>query len=250
MISVSKVFRPSPLKYQKSLKWNDLQRLQLHARLAYDQEAQRDVFALRYKSFLADGYIEANPSGLFSDPYDHVPGSHIVVLYSGTEAIGSTRACVMDIDGTSSAKAIPANAVFAEEIDDLVRRAPDRGRPKRVMEVGRLVTHPAFATNYGLVFLLFRLVGHLIRELDADVVLSCVRQNHIPFYSRIYFEPIAGPRSYPGVKFDTYLMASTRSLCDDLRHLAPVLDVEPSLEPAYAGLLSGRDVPVIVTQPA
>lgn len=236
----------SQSRFEKPYKWSDLQKTHLRARLALDPKTQYDAFALRYKSFLADGYIEANPSGLFSDAYDAVPGSYIVVIYSGTEAVGSARACTMDVvDESSPARAVPANAVFAEEVGELVRRVPDAGRPKRVMEIGRLVTHPAFTANYGLVFLLFRLVGHLIRELDADVVLSCVRQNHVPFYNRLRFELIAGPRSYPGVKFDTYLMTSTRLICDDLRRIAPVLDVEPSLGPAYAGLLGGKDTPVL-----
>lgn len=246
MDSYEQISYSNQSRLEKPYRWNDIQKTHLRARLALDPKTRQDAFVLRYKSFVADGYIDPDPSGQFSDAYDDGPHSHIIVIYSGTEAIGSARACTMEInDGSSPPKAIPAHNVFADEISELVRRVPDAGRPKRVMEIGRLATHPAFGASHGLVFLLFRLVGHLIREFDADVVLSCVRQSHIPFYNRILFELVAGPRSYPGVKFDTYLMMSTRKICDDLLKSAPVFKVDPSLASGYAGLLSGKETPIL-----
>ncbi len=237
--------RQSPLGRERPYKWHNLQKTQLHARLALDPNTRRDAFALRYKSYLADGYIDPNPTSLFSDNYDQDPSSRTIVVYSGNEAVGSARISIMDVlDGSCNASSIPGHLVFPDEITEIIERVPELGRAKRAVEITRLVRHPNLAGDYGLIFLLLRLIGHLVTELDADVVLSCIRRNHIPFYSRLRFKVIAGPRSYPNLKFVTYLMICSRSDYDDVRRIAPVLDVHVEMKSTYSGLLRGNSVPV------
>lgn len=168
------------------------------------------------------------------------------MVYSGSEAIGSARASAMDIadDGSFSTAPVPANAAFPDEIRGLVGRIDTAVRLRRAVEITRLVRHPSFAENQGLVFLLLRLVGHVITELDPDVVLSCVRRNHVPFYNRLCFTTVAGPRSYPGLNFTTYLLACSRRDYGVVRRVAPVLDVGASERALYGALLSGGEIAV------
>ena len=239
---------PSQLLRDRPYRWSDLYKTPLRARLALDREAQHDAFALRYKSYLADGYIDPNPTGLFSDAYDESPTSRTIVVYSGRDAIGSARISTLDVlSAPRAVSTLPASTVFAEEVSEIVRRLPEIGRPKRAVEVARLVRHPAYAKDQGLIFSLFRLVGYTITELDADIVLSCVRPNHVPFYRRMQFEVIAGPRRYYNVKFTAHLLACERSSYGEVRRHVPVLNVSPSLRAAYAGLLRGESVPVSVS---
>jgi hypothetical protein len=231
----------------RSYKWSDIQKSQLRARLASDATTRHDAYALRYKSYVTGGHINPSPTSLFSDNHDDDPNSRTVVVYAGYEAIGSARVSLMDvIDGSSISKPVPAHFVFPEEIDGIMRQVPEADRPKRAVEITRLVRHPNFIEDQGLILLLLRLVGYVITELDADVVLSCVRRNHVPFYKRLGLRRIAGPKLYPSLNFDTYLLARSRADFGDVRRVVPVFDMNAAAKSSYAGLLDGRDVRVSV----
>ena len=231
----------------RSYKWGDIQKSQLRARLASDALTKQDVYALRYRSYVAGAYINPSPTSLFSDNHDDDPNSRTVVVYAGGDAIGSARVSTMDVvDGSSISSPVPAHLVFPDEISSVMRQVPEADRPKRAVEITRLVRHPNFVEDQGLILLLLRLVGYIITELDADVVLSCVRRNHIPFYGRLGLRRIAGPKLYPKLNFDTYLLARSRADFGDMRRVVPVFDISTAAKSSYAGLLDGRDVRVTV----
>ena len=239
----SQVFENTPKRVlERPYSWSSLSGGPLRACLVADAKTRRDAYALRYESYLADGHIDPNPARLFSDKHDGSTSSHTLVVYAGTTAVGTARISVMDVLDSDIRGTIPAEAVFPDEIKEVIARIPETDKPKHVVEIARLVTHPGLAADTGLVFLLFQLVNHLITELDADVLLSCVRRNHLPFYRRMQFEPVAGPRPYVGVKFDAWLTACPRSSFGESRRRVPVLNASPSMQQTYAGLLRGADV--------
>ena len=226
-------------------KWSDIQKSKLHARLASDPVTRHDAYALRYTSYVAGGHISPSPTSLFSDPHDDDPNARTVVVYAGGEAIGSARVSLMDVvDGSNISKPVPAYNVFPDEISGIMRHVPDADRPKRAVEITRLVRHPSFDEDHGLILLLLRLVGYVITELDADAVLSCVRRNHVPFYRRLGLRLIAGPKPYPKLNFETYLLARSRADFGDMHRMAPVFELNAAARSSFAGLLDGRDVQV------
>lgn len=213
----------------------------LVARIASDRKTREDAFALRHLSYLADGHIDPKPTGLFSDPFDDEPNCETIVLYKARRPVASVRVCVADIEEDPSiASQIPAGQVFPKEIERLVAESSDPP-VRRVIEINRLVRHPDHETDHGLVFVLFRLAGYMIVHYDVDLVLSCVRRNHLPFYRRLRFQPIAGPRTYHGVKFASHLMGCFRPAFDNVRRL---LDVSEGVERSYDALLDGKAIPV------
>lgn len=217
----------------------------LTARLATDRKTKQDSYKLRYISYFSEGHIESRRSETFSDEYDDQPGAQTVVIYKGSRAVASTRVCLLTrgADGSMSG-AIPAQHVFPDEIAKLVE--PNGGPSvERVVEINRLVRHPDFAEDRTLVFLLFRLAGYFILKHDASAVVSCVRRNHIPFYSRLRFSEVAGPRVYHGVKFSTHLLACLREQFDTVRRMVPILDVAGAGQERYERLSRGETVPVL-----
>jgi len=218
---------------------------QLTARLAVDRKTQQDCYKLRYLSYFAEGHIEFRRSGTFSDEYDDQPTVQTVVIYKGNRAVASTRICMLtrEPDGSDSGS-IPAQHVFPEETEALLRR--DVASPvERVVEINRLVRHPDFADDKSLVFLLFRLAGYFILKNDAGAVVSCVRRNHIPFYTRLRFSEVAGPRVYHGVKFSTHLLSCLRPQYDTVRRMVPLLDVAGTARAQYDRLCEGETVAVM-----
>jgi hypothetical protein len=206
---------------------------------------KNDCYKLRYLSYFSEGYIEPRRSEKYSDEYDDRDDAQTIVIYKGRQAVASTRICMLNRgpDGTKSG-AIPAQHIFPEEIDNLFRR--DVASPvTRVVEINRLVRHPEHAEDKSLVFLLFRLAGHFIMKHDAGTVVSCVRRNHVPFYTRLRFSEVAGARAYHGLKFSTHLLGCLREQYDAVRRMVPLLDVTGAERERYDRLSHGETVSVL-----
>jgi len=218
---------------------------QLTARLALDWKTKQDCYKLRYLSYFAEGYIEPRRSKTFSDEYDEQSDAQTVVIYKGRRAVASTRICMVTrgLDGSTTGS-IPAQHVFPEEIENLLRQNVTTPI-ERVIEINRLVRHPDLAEDKTLVFLLFRLAGYFILKQNAGAVVSCVRRNHVPFYTRLRFSDIAGPRVYHGVSFATHLLSCLRPQYDAVRRMVPILDVTGAVQTHYDRLNQGETVAVL-----
>lgn len=218
---------------------------QLTARLAFDRQTKQDCYKLRYLSYFAEGYIEPRRAKAYSDEYDDQPDAQTVVIYKEGRAVASTRVCVLkrDSDGSTSG-GVPAQHMFAEEVEGLLQ-AGSATPVSSIVEINRLVRHPDLAEDKTLVFLLFRLAGYLILQQDPGVVVSCVRRNHIPFYTRLRFRELAGARLYHGLKFSTHLLGCMREQYDMVRRMVPVLDVKGEGLERYDRLSRGETVAVL-----
>jgi hypothetical protein len=215
------------------------------ARLATDPDTRRDAFALRHASYVAGGYIDARPGGLFSDPYDDKPNCRSLVIYKDSRPAASVRLCVLDTDPAKTGwDDIPAAHVFEEEVAKLLAEAPAGEKPATATEINRLVRHPDFATDYELVFILFRFVSFMVLNDKSDMMLSCVRRNHMPFYKRLEFCSIAGPRAYPELKFSTNLMACPRTRYSTILNNYEILNSRAVETGCYQGLFRGESVAV------
>jgi len=222
---------------------------QLTARVAADPRTRADAFALRHASYFAGGYIDARPGGLFCDPYDDRPNCRSVVVYKNERPAASVRLCVLD---TGSAKPgwddVPAAHVFPDEVRALLAAAPVTDRPVKATEINRLVRHPDFAMDYELVFVLFRFVSFMVLHEKSDMMLSCVRRNHVAFYKRLEFASIAGPRAYPELKFETNLMTCPRARYGTILNKYEILNSRATETGCYDGLFRGETVPVFGTK--
>jgi len=228
---------------------NPAARNDLTARLAVDRRTRNDAFAVRHESYLSGGYIDRQPGDIFTDRYDELPNSQSMVIYKGVRAVASVRVCILDTDPALTGwDDIPAGNIFPEEVAALlgdVRRAPgEEERPARAIEINRLVRHPEFATDYTLVFALFRLATFMVYHHRTDLMLSCVRRNHTGFYKRLHFHNVAGPRRYAGVKFETNLMACYSSGYGNVLRDVPIVDSGAMTNGCYDGLFRGEAVSV------
>jgi hypothetical protein len=216
----------------------------LTARLALDEQTRAEAYAIRHESYLSGGYIDPQPGGLFSDADDLKPNNRCVVVYKHGRPVASVRLCTLDYNPALTGwDEIPASRIFSEEVAAL-GAGVEHGRPARLTEINRLVRHPDFATDFQLVFVLFRLVGFFVAESGSDMTLSCVRRNHTPFYKRMHFEYVAGPRRYAGVKFETNLMACHNASYASVAKDIPFVGGAAGPQSTYAGLLHGETVDV------
>jgi len=211
----------------------------LRARFALDRQTKRDAFKLRHLSYHSNGYIDARADGEFSDPYDFVPSNRTVVIYDDTRPVASVRVCFMDPSSSNpTARDLPVAHVFPDEFPGLLKPG------ERAVEINRLVCHPDQGHNQGLVFILFRMVGFMIQHHNPDFVASCVRSNHVGFYKKLRFEPIAGPREYTGLKFMTNFLICRRANYEMVSRTIPILSIAPAAQDHYDSLLCGESVSV------
>ena len=217
------------------------------ARLALDDRTRREAFSLRYESYLDAGFIAPNASRLFSDRFDEQPTSSVIVVYAEGRPVASVRTCFLSRAAGNSS---PARATFPGAVERLLDAAAPSRRNLEGAEITRLVRSPAAANDQGLVFLLFRLSGRLVLNNDVQVILSCVRQNHTPFYRRLRFYPETELRPYPGLNCPMQMLACSRADYDDVRAGFPIMDPEAAGSGAWAGFLSGELVSVPLTQQA
>jgi hypothetical protein len=238
--TTAEVLRGAPAGRLKSKPRGDLT-----ARLAIDPQTRFDAYAVRHKSYFAGGYIDRQPGGTFADAYDEMPNSKSIVVYKGGRPAASVRVCILDTDPALTGwNEIPAGKIFPDELKSLLDAAPGNGKPRRAIEINRLVRHPDHATDYTLVFALFRLATFMVSYHETDMMMSCVRQNHTSFYRRLHFKYVAGPRRYAGVKFETNLMACYRDEYDEILRDVPIVDSGAMTNGCYAGLFRGEAVPV------
>ncbi|WP_239992450.1 N-acyl amino acid synthase FeeM domain-containing protein [Rhodopila globiformis] len=214
---------------------------QYFARLALDDQTRRDAYRLRYDSYLASGFIAPSETRLFQDIYDDLSNCQTIVLYDQHEPVASVRTCFL---ASGSPQRSPAMDTYPEQVTALLRQQTPTGIGGRGIETTRLVRSPAAENNQGLVFLLYRLAGYVGMMAHTQILLACVRQNHVSFYRRLGYTPATEARSYPGLNCPMLLMSCTRQRYDEIRGAFPLIDPYAGATETLDGFLSGETIPV------
>lgn len=212
---------PAPLRERHAVPGVSARKATYTARLAVDPSVQEDAYRLRYRSYVAGGYIPENPDGRFRDEYDDLENSDTIVIYDGETPVASIRLCRLQA-GTNYTS--PAMETFPDEVNALLHANPNDAFAGRGIEVTRLVRSPEAENNQGLVFLLYRIAGYIALCDHTQVYFACVRTNHKAFYRRLGYTAASEPRPYPGLNCDMLLMASDREKYDRLRATVPMVD--------------------------
>lgn len=211
--------------------------------VALDAGARRDAFALRHSSYLDSGFIEPRAGNLFHDEFDDLDNAVTIVVYDEERPVASVRVCFM----SRKFREAPAHHAFPDEVDAILAAASPSRAGTEIAEITRLVRSPDTANNQGLVFLLYRLAGDLVIKKDVQVILSSVRRNHMPFYRRIGFVDVAGPRAYPGLNCPMHLLSCSRTEYDRVRASFPLMNPAASPKGTFDGFEHGRAVSMPLT---
>lgn len=211
--------------------------------VALDADVRRDAFALRHSSYLDSGFIEPRTGGLFRDEFDELDNAATIVVYDSERPVASVRVCFM----SKTLREAPAHHAFPDEVEAILSTTQSSRAGIEVAEITRLVRSPDAANNQGLVFLLYRLAGDLVIKNDVQVILSSVRRNHMPFYRRIGFVEVTGPRAYPGLNCPMHLLSCSRAEYDRVRAAFPLMNPAASPKGTFDGFENGRVVSMPLT---
>ncbi len=175
-----------------------------------DSPVLRDhVYQLRYECYHRRGAIADSAEERFSDSYDALP-NHFSFLASNKEEgpLGTVRISV--VRPAPGWGASPAAKVFGDH-EAFMPIAQGS-----YVEASRLCFRPQARRD-----VLYRLVANMVALADfyeTEWLVACPRVEHSQIYQRMFgFRPLAAPRQYFGVNFQTELLAISR---DEIREKA------------------------------
>jgi len=174
----------------------------LEYRLADDPPSRDDVYRLRYACYFRRGSIDSRPDQRFSDHFDRTPNHFsFLVRDAAREPLATVRISVVrpDLGWTES----PAGSVFGDH------PAFARLARESFVEASRLCFGPQARRDA-----LVRLLGYMAALADrfgSQWLVACPRLEHTHIYQRVFgFRPLAEPRPYYGVKFETRMLGIHR----------------------------------------
>jgi hypothetical protein len=183
--------------------------------IADTPKARDQVYRLRYAGYFRKGSIDAREDERLSDCFDATPNHFsFLVRDAEEEPVATIRISVVrrDLGWTES----PGGAVFGDH--PTFQRLAAGG----FVEASRLVFAPQARRDS-----LMRLFGYMAAMADfygVGWLMACPRMEHSAMYQRLFgFRPMAEPRPYHGVKFETQLLGvRRRELKDYVREAKPM----------------------------
>lgn len=158
-------------------------------RVAFSKSDREKIFRLRYDSYLNEGAINENASGVFNDAYDNFDNCWIFGVHLENELASSIRCHVITPENRKG----PALDVFPDIVGPMIEKG------QTVVDPTRFVADTAAAAKYPeLPFLTLRVACMVYDYYEADYCLATVRKEHAAFYRRVFnAEILCEPRPYP-----------------------------------------------------
>jgi hypothetical protein len=179
---------------------------QLECLIARTPDEREQVYRLRYACYRRDQSISERKDAQFSDRFDELPNSFsFLVRTRQQEPAATVRISVVR-------KALgwhdtPAQHVYSDH-SGLQEMAAEGFVEASRLCFAQQARRDAFV----------RLVGHmaaLASFYEAGWLVACPRVEHAASYQRMFgFKPLAPPRQYFGVAFETQLLATRREEID------------------------------------
>lgn len=166
--------------------------------IADTEETRAEVYRLRYACYRRKRSIPESADEQFSDSFDELPNSFsFLVRNEERDALATVRITVVkpDLGWTDS----PVRHVY-EDHHAFQAIAHESFVEASRLCFGRQARRDAFVG----------LVGHMAALAEfyrVEWLVACPRVEHATTYQRLFgFEPLAAPRQYFGVSFETQLL--------------------------------------------
>ena len=174
----------------------------IECRIAHGPEDREQVYRLRYGCYFRKGSIAPRADRKFSDRFDDTP-NHFSFLVADVARGPLATVRIGVVSPSRGWTESPAGSVFG---DHAAYRSLAR---ESFVEASRLCFGPQARRDA-----LMRLLGNMAALADlfqCEWLTACPRQEHAPMYQRLFgFRPMAEPRKYFGVDFETQLLAIRR----------------------------------------
>jgi hypothetical protein len=214
-----------------------MMRREWECNIANTAEAREQVYRLRYACYRRDEAIGVRADEKFRDEFDELPNHFSFLLGGVHEPMATARISVVRRDWQWDDA--PVEHVFGD--DPTLRSIASEG----YVETSRLCF--ARAALPGAFVRLVSQIGAVANFYDVEWFVACPRLEHVHSWARMFgYKPIAAPRQYYGVAFQTQLLAVRRR--DAQKHLKDGGTLQAACDEAAASLR--RSLPVIGAEAA
>lgn len=171
--------------------------------LANDAASREAIYRLRYACYRRKGSIPAREDQRFTDEFDAAPNSFSFLVRSGDhQAVATVRVSV--VDPSRGWTDSPVQHVYPDQ------PALQNIAQESFVEASRLCFREQ-ARRDAFVKLLGNMAA-LADVYEAAWLVACPRVEHAAVYQRLFgFRPLAEPRQYFGVSFQTQLLATRKA---------------------------------------
>ena len=162
-------------------------------------DAKHAIFRMRHEAYTREGYIEPQPSGLFTDPDDDVPNAWLLACYIDGDLASSLRLHV----ASSPGQRLPVLSAFPEIV------APRLRAGDLVIDASRHTSKFEFSRAFPqLPFVTLRAAFLAEEHFGADFITAAMRTDYQAAFRRMYGAvEWAPPRPYPHLSRLQALMA-------------------------------------------
>lgn len=172
-----------------------------------------ELYRLRYRAFLAAGWIAESRKGEFTDRFDALASTFAVGAFHNGECIGSLR---LAFGGGGSVDSMPCEEQFAAEVKEL-----DVGGNRRLLEFSRMAVDPSLTNNSFRTTLYASLVRAgfiLAHAAEVDDAVIAVHRRFSPFYQAMCgFRVLGKSDSYGGIAEPTHFLGRNFKSLDGRR---------------------------------
>ena len=206
-------------------------------RIARTREELDEVYRLRYACYRRKNSIDPRADERFTDPFDEMESNFSFLVRDAAEqALATVRISVVNpARGWTDS---PAQHVYGDH-PELIRMSGES-----YVEASRLCFGPQARRDTFV-----RLLGNMAALADFYEVgwlVACPRVEHAETYQRMFgFQPLAAPRQYYGVKFETQLLGIRRQ--DLQNYVRSVKPMTQAWMQALASLAQSAVLPAMVS---
>ncbi len=193
-------------------------------RLSYRRVRVEDqfdpVYQLRYEAYRREDFIPINSQRVARDAFDCSPNVYCFGVYFDNELVSSIRLHHV----TPSTPDSPGRSVWPEVLDPVLAAGQSYIDPSRFT-----ADHKASLALPALPFLTLRICAMATDYFNADHCLSAVRQEHAPFYRRVFrAERVGEARNFAELTFPMFLyMTDVHEVLGGLYRRYPIFQSTP-----------------------
>jgi hypothetical protein len=166
-------------------------------RVPQTQKERDAIGRLRHTCYVREGAIDPKPSGILWDDLDDAPNCAVLGVFLDGRLVASMRSHRVTVGAPS-----PAMQIYADCLE------PHIAAGTIVSDPTRFVVDADVSRDHPVVTYATARIGWITsRHFGARFGIATVRREHKAFYKRLLgFADIAGPRRYPLLKSDIYLV--------------------------------------------
>lgn len=208
----NKIFPP------KITKFRDRQSSVIEIRFATTDSLREDSYRIRYAGYRSRGHILEKDTPLWSDEFDDIHSTKIIVLFKYGMPVATARLCFFDSSFIEDiSEALPSANQFNYSKKDIQKKLCLPHDRLKIIEISKLSSLPEQQDQGTVLISIYEFIRDTIFNLGADIVIISVRLRHVNFYARFGFKILENGKFY---KNDNVVLSLLACSAGNFRSLA------------------------------